>query len=331
MERAGLSPDLTSRARAGRGRLALRLGLSLGVLATVLFVVGIDGARAGFERLAPWAFALALVVFLSLQAVSALKWRWFVSLAGARLSAGDAVGCHAAGLFANLCLPSLIGGDVLRLTLALPRTRAGTRTSLVLGSIVDRVADLLALATLALFGLLASPAAAGRLGGTLVAIPVTLGVMILGGAGAACGLKILLARRPLRRQPRKLIQVLRGLRALRRRPVSALAAWSSCLAIQGGFVLVNVVVGRSLGLELSVGMWFLLWPLAKIAAMLPISFGGLGVREAAFAALLAPWGLQGLAVAQSLVWQSVLLVGGLLAGLYWSQALAAPRTTEASA
>jgi len=328
MERPALPAGLTARARQGRGRLVARLLLSFAFLAIVFSLVGFDDARAGFERLAPWAWGLGLVVFLSLQTLSSLKWRWFVRMSGADLSARDAVGCHAAGLFANLCLPSLIGGDVLRLGLALPRTRAGTRTSLVLGSVVDRVADLLALAALALFGLLAVPAASEHIGGTLVAIPVTLALMVVGGACATVALRWLLGRKPLSRQPRKLIQLLRGLRELRRRPSQACLAWGACVVIQGGFVLVNVVVGTSLGLELSLGMWFLLWPLAKIAAMLPISFGGLGVREAAFAGLLAPWGLEGLAVAQSLVWQSVLIVGGLLAGLYWSQGLAAPSARE---
>ncbi len=51
--------------------------------------------------------------------------------------------------------------------------------------------------------------------------------------------------------------------------------------------------------------------------MLPVSFGGLGVREAAFAALVAPFGPESLAVAQSLVWQSVLIAGGLAAGGFW--------------
>lgn len=331
MERPGLPAELTTRARKGRGGLVVRLLLSLACLAIVFSVVGFEEAKVGFQRLAPWAWGLALVVFLSLQTVSAFKWRWFVRMSGATISGRDAVGCHAAGLFANLCLPSLIGGDMLRLALALPRTRAGTRTSLVLGSIVDRIADLFALAALALFGLLAVPAASEHIGGTLMAIPITVGLMAAGGVSAALALRWLLGRKPLRRQPRKLIQLLRGLRELRRRPVEALAAWVACVAIQAGFVFVNVVVGTSLGLDLDLGMWFLLWPLAKIAAMLPISFGGLGVREAAFAGLLAPWGLEGLAVAQSLVWQSVLIVGGIVAGVYWSQALAAPRGAEAVA
>ena len=57
------------------------------------------------------------------------------------------------------------------------------------------------------------------------------------------------------------------------------------------------------------------WPLAKITALLPVSLGGLGVREAALAVFLAPFAVTGtLAVAEALVWQSILFGFGLLAG-----------------
>ena len=65
-------------------------------------------------------------------------------------------------------------------------------------------------------------------------------------------------------------------------------------------------------------MWFLVWPLAKVASLLPISLGGLAVREATLAALLVPFGVRPSAgVAVSLVWQSVLIAGGLMGGLLW--------------
>jgi uncharacterized membrane protein YbhN (UPF0104 family) len=65
-------------------------------------------------------------------------------------------------------------------------------------------------------------------------------------------------------------------------------------------------------------VWFLVWPLAKLAGLLPISLGGLAVREATLAALLAPFGVPiALGVVCSLLWQTVLIAGGLLGGLAW--------------
>ena len=50
--------------------------------------------------------------------------------------------------------------------------------------------------------------------------------------------------------------------------------------------------------------------------MLPVSLGGLGVREVAVVALTAPLGVEReIAMAQSLVWQSVLVAGSLSAGV----------------
>jgi uncharacterized membrane protein YbhN (UPF0104 family) len=50
-------------------------------------------------------------------------------------------------------------------------------------------------------------------------------------------------------------------------------------------------------------------------ALLPISLGGIGVREAALGGLLSPFGVDvACAVAQSLAWEVVLIGSGLAAG-----------------
>jgi uncharacterized membrane protein YbhN (UPF0104 family) len=77
-------------------------------------------------------------------------------------------------------------------------------------------------------------------------------------------------------------------------------------------------MGRSVGIEVPLAVWFLVWPLAKIASLLPISLGGLAVREASLAALLVPFGVPvARSVVCSLLWQTVLIAGGLLGGLTW--------------
>ncbi|MGH7476593.1 MAG: lysylphosphatidylglycerol synthase domain-containing protein, partial [Longimicrobiales bacterium] len=150
--------------------------------------------------------------------------------------------------------------------------------------------------------------------------PVAAAVVVAGLLGLLA--LALLLRRPLARWPRRLRRPLaRGLVALRRlsaRPATLVLAFALSFGIQSGFVLLNVVIGRSLGITAPVAAWFMAWPLAKLVGLLPISLGGLGVRDAAFATLLLPFGVaasQG--VVASLVWDSVLIVGGLLGGLVW--------------
>jgi uncharacterized membrane protein YbhN (UPF0104 family) len=158
---------------------------------------------------------------------------------------------------------------------------------------------------------------------------------ILGGGAVAGWLGLQFAFRRVRRFPRKLglkvVEVLRAITVMRRNPLSALFGFSAAVCLQAGFVLVNVELGRQVGLDLTLSLWFLLWPLAKVAAMLPLGFGGLGVRELAFAALVRPFGDESLAVTQSLIWQTVLIAGGLLCGGIWTFWPAAPVETSGDA
>ena len=109
-----------------------------------------------------------------------------------------------------------------------------------------------------------------------------------------------------------------GLRQLLRRPGTALLGLVLSLTIQSSFVLLNAWLGRSIGIDVGLAVWFLVWPLAKIASLMPISLGGLAVREASLAALLLPFGVPvAVAVVCSLLWQTVLIAGGLFGGLIW--------------
>jgi uncharacterized membrane protein YbhN (UPF0104 family) len=86
--------------------------------------------------------------------------------------------------------------------------------------------------------------------------------------------------------------------------------------VQAVFVLLNIVLARAVGLDVGPDVWFFAWPLAKLLALAPISISGLGVREAALAALMAPFGANpAVVVAVGLLWQSVLFGGGLVGTL----------------
>ncbi len=300
-------------------KAAVRLVASLVVLAIVFTIVGQEAIFEAFEkvRLGPWLVGLA--GFLGLHMLSAAKWRFFLGLAGARLPFPSAVRCYGAGLFANLCLPSLVGGDVLRAGLAM--TEVQDREAIALGSVVDRLSDVVALGLLVAVGFVVAPAAMDeQLGGAVdgfVIFFVVLGLGILG----LLALWLFFAKFPRDKLPTKVQAIVERMlvaaAAMAKNAPRAALGLVWCLSLQAGFVLVNVHLGDMMGLELDLRLWFLLWPLAKVAAMVPVSLGGLGVREAAFGALVKPFASASLAVAESLVWQSILIVGGLIAGAWW--------------
>jgi glycosyltransferase 2 family protein len=292
----------------------LKVAISAVLLVIVFLVVPWSQVRDAAGRVSPGAWAVVLAGFVAGHLLGVVKWRRFVNVGRAGLGRLDAVLCYAAGLFANLCLPSIVGGDLLRLGLAGRLTRRPEAA--LWGGVMDRVTDILALTLLAgIGGLLARRHLSGWSSGLLTAS------LVVGLVLAATALP-LAVRRPLKRWPKKLrrpiARALVAARQLWRRPGVAAGGILLSLAIQGSFVLLNAWLGRQLGIEVGLAVWFFAWPLAKVASLFPISLGGLAVREASLATILLPFGVPpGVAIVCSLVWQTVLIAGGLLGGLTW--------------
>jgi uncharacterized membrane protein YbhN (UPF0104 family) len=291
-----------------------KAAVSVGLLALLFILLPWGQVREALGRLPPRVWFGVLVGFVLGHALGVAKWRLFVNAARGGLRGIDAALCYSAGLFANLCLPSIVGGDLLRLGLAGKLTRRPEAA--LWGGIMDRLTDLLSMAILVTAGAILVRT---RVEGWLSQV-MTVGFAV--GAGVLLLLLPLMVRRPLARWPRRLRRPvgrgLVGLRQLWRRPGAAAAGLGLSLSIQGSFVLLNAWLGRSVGIEVDLAVWFLVWPLAKIASLMPISLGGLAVREASLAALLLPFGVPiSRSVVCSLLWQTVLIAGGLLGGLIW--------------
>jgi uncharacterized membrane protein YbhN (UPF0104 family) len=147
-------------------------------------------------------------------------------------------------------------------------------------------------------------------------------VLLAGVLAAAIlfGLVVVLHRPLLRgrsiRFRRRLAQLRHAIRAVSRRPHRLLFGWLLGTSVQGTYVLLTALLGVTCGLRLPLRVWLFAWPLAKIAAVMPITQGGIGVREAALVVLLAPFGAPASQVlATGIVWEGVIITAGLLAGL----------------
>lgn len=292
----------------------LRVVVSVGLLALIFVFVPWSTVSAAVAKLNWWQWLGFVALFVLGHAIGTFKWRGFVAAGRGMLTVRDAFQCYAAGLFANLCLPSIAGGDVLRMIMAGKCARRPEAA--FLGGLMDRLTDTISLAILAGIGAVAVGNSDSGTFGRAIGITLALGIF---GGGIAL---VIVGGMRLRRWPAKLRRpigrTLVGLRHLRRRPSVALTGLALSLFIQGGFVLLNAELGRAIGLTPPLAVWFLVWPLAKVVSLLPISLGGLAVREASLAALLAPFGVPiAMGVSVSLLWQSVLIAGGLVGGLVW--------------
>lgn len=104
--------------------------------------------------------------------------------------------------------------------------------------------------------------------------------------------------------------------ALAKRPLRLLFALVLSAAIQSVLIWLSIRLAEPVGVHVPVAAWFFAWPLAKIIATLPLSLGGLGVREGSLAALLVPFGANAPdVIASGLAWQGILYLAGALGAL----------------
>ena len=303
--------------RSTRGWLfiVLRWTAALLVLGILLHFLPLAPLRAAIRQVPLTRFLVILLGYLLAHAVGVLKWRMVVNAAGAELDLRTSAQCYTGGLFGTLFLPSIVGGDVVRLAVGL--RRSPRPTAVVAGNIVDRFLDVTAQAGLVLFGLVLLP---GSLPAQLqaaarkIVLAGTLGAILL-------GILALVLYRPILRGRsigflRKLARLRHALRSVSRRSQVLLFGWILGTFIQMSFLMLTATLATSCGLVLPLRVWLFAWPLAKLAAVLPLTQGGIGVREAALVGLLAPFGgPAALVLAAGLMWEGIIIAGGLLAGL----------------
>jgi len=295
--------------------ILLRWMAALLILGLLLYFLPLAPLRAAIARVPPARFLIILFGYLLTHAIGILKWRMVVNAAGAELDFATSAQCYTGGLFGTLFLPSIIGGDVVRLAVGLRRS---PRPAAVLaGNVADRFLDVTAQASIVLIGLLLLP------GSVPVVLQSAARKVLLIAAAAALLLGILafflyrplLAGRSIRFR-RRLALLRHALRSVSRRSYVLLMGWALGTFIQTSLLVLTALLALSCGLVLPLRIWLFAWPLAKLAAVLPLTQGGIGVREAALVALLAPFGAPApLVLAAGLVWEGVIIAGGLIAGL----------------
>ena len=293
----------------------LRWLAAFAVLGILFHFLPVAPLRAALVKVPPIRFAIILVLYLCAHAIGIFKWRMVVNTAGSQLDVATSAQCYLGGLFGTLFLPSIIGGDVVRLAVGLRRS---PRPAAVLaGNVVDRFLDVAAQATLVLLGLILLPGSLPSQFAALARKLLLAGVIIL----AVIVVALIVLPKPLlagrsQRFHRRLARFRYAFRSVRRQPHVVAFGWSLGVLIQGTFILLNALLAISCGLTLPLRVWLFAWPLAKLAALLPLTQGGMGIREAVLVALLLPFGAaSSLTLAAGLVWEGIIICGGLISGL----------------
>jgi uncharacterized membrane protein YbhN (UPF0104 family) len=301
--KASISDHREVRSRRAIVTFVLRATLGGGFLALFLRLYGVGRiARAlAHERLA--FFAAAVALYVAGQVMCSYRWQLLARIDRIEGRWREYLAYYFIGMATNLFVPGLIGGDAARATYLGLRHR---RISEAIASVVaDRGIGLVALFWMAAIG--AVTVSSVRLPSSLIFAVAAIGIFLLIGF---CLAPLLIA--PLRRVGGGIGKAIAPLLPYIERPAALTPAIILSLILQASLAFCQYLLAVGMGLRLPLSAVLLVVPMANVAASLPLTLNGLGVREGAYVLL---FGMAGVAhqdaVALGLLWFASTMVGGL--------------------
>ncbi len=262
-------------------------------------------------------YAVTILVFLSTPLLTVVRWRGLLRAVGIETRFGEACRLTYVGLFFNLVVPGLTGGDVVKAVLAARTT--DRREAAVVSVFVDRVVGILALALLA--GAVVWPRRA-RFSEIATGLFLFLGLLTAG--------SLLLLSRRLRRLFRidRVVGVLpfsgivrrvdEAVLAYRDHPRVLVSALALSLANHLGILAGTILLARAVGDRLPVSDLLVLLPVISILSAAPIAPGGWGVGETLFGELFRRYGSSlEIGVATSILYRLAWIAASLPGGFAW--------------
>lgn len=204
----------------------------------------------------------------------------------------------------NVFLPTTIGGDAVRVFL-LEQEKMTKKTSLLL-ILVERFIGFFAFTFLALIGLLLTDL---PLIVNLIVIGVNLGFIFLA--------LILFSDLFTFSFLQKIKEKFKGLKFIAQQKDTLLYTLIISLLYQLVSIFIRYLVAISFGIEVSFTLFLVFIPLINLVTLLPISFGGLGLRELAFIYFFTQIGglTEESSIVMSLGTYIILVITGLIGAL----------------
>ncbi len=263
---------------ARRGSLKGRLFAGVRVAATLAIVGGLifklsPGELADTLRASDaWLLVAALALMCVVQALVVVKWLVLLRARDVEAPLLQVIRAYCVGNLLSNVLPTAVGGDVYRVY-RIQREADARAADVTMTVLYERATGYGAMTCL------------GAMGAAFYYGSVAIGALaVAGGAAAALVLAVVLPRMPFPAVRHD--HFLRNLLAHRREAMAVYQMAVFSLAIQALYISTIALAGRALGVHVSWWYWaFMTWVVA-VAMLMPVTLGGLGVRESSFSALV---------------------------------------------
>ena len=302
--------------------IVLRIGISAALLIFLFRKIDFRATLKVILLLKPIYFTLAIIIFFAIDVLVLYRWKMLLDAQGIRLPLKRLLSSFSGGIFFSLFLPSTIGGDVAR---SLDLSAHTSRRSVIVASVLlDRLSGFVGLVLVAMAALI--------FGRRVINQPsVYLVIFLL--AALLGGMLLLIFNKGIYRRlnhplPKKggLLDNIRKLHSeiyyFRSRPFILYLNLIYSIIIQAGASFVSFFLLRSLNVNINIVYPFVFNPVITTITTLPISIGGLGLRDALSIFFYARAGVaKDAALAQSLLNFVLIVFFGLIGGILYVSTL----------
>ncbi|MDZ7338464.1 MAG: flippase-like domain-containing protein [candidate division KSB1 bacterium] len=260
---------------------ALKVLVSAALVALIIWRIGLDRLRESLSGVNPWWLGAAAVVFTASNLLGAVQWAMLLRARGIGLSLRQVVGYYFVGLFLNNFLIGYVGGDAFRVFDA---ARASGNTAGAVSSVLfDRLVGFATLTSVAVVAAVAWHHYSGH----ATSLTIAGGVLILW--------VLVLLFFFSRRFARPIVYVFNrvlplGLKNRAKQVYDQVNEYRHQRALLGQVLALSLVVqllrigvhyltALALGVRVSFAFFLVFVPIIAFLASLPISVGGIGVRE----------------------------------------------------
>ena len=282
---------------------AIRAGLGLAVVTLLLWHYDARPIFRILSRERPAYFIAVIVLSVAGQAMCAYRWQLLAAVLKIHGRFLEFLAYAFVGMFTNLFVPGLLGGDAAR-SLYLGR-RHGRMGEAIASVVADRGVGLVGLFWLAaIAAMFLNFAAIPR---SVIAPTIAVGAISLIGFLAAplVARLIPLMPRPIRRAGGMVAPYLH-------RPTTMLVPIALSIVLQIVLAASQYLLAVGLGMSVPITLFLLCVPIANVFASLPLTLNGLGLRESAYLVLFGMAGMRKEdAIALGLLWFAATAIGGL--------------------
>jgi uncharacterized protein (TIRG00374 family) len=272
----------------------LRVAVALALLTFLLLRVDLRQSLSVLGRAQPGWLVVAAGLLLLVFIMGTVRWQLRLRARGYRFSTWFLFRVYLSGLALNSVLPTALGGDVLRMAFTSVQPRPAEGVSVVL---VDRAVALVGLLTMALVSSVIVMAGSGRTDLLILSLAglALLGVMVAAvfPDGSYRRLARILGAIRVFGFGERLLRVLDGVRSFRDKGRAVTGAVGISLLIRVTYSLAWYALGLAAGANVPFLYYLLYMQLLSIVTMLPLSIGGVGIRENGFSLLMARVGMSG--------------------------------------